>query len=103
MLFASPIRKRLLAPLAGAALFCAVPLLAAAQTTAPTSSLPASDRFSTAAAAAQHCPGDSVVWSSLSHAKVFHLSGSKYYGKTSHGAYLCEKEAEAAGYRAAKH
>ena len=100
MLFARTLRKLVFAPLAGAGLFCSIPLLAAP---ADAGGLPASDRFSTPAAAAQHCPNDTVVWSTLSHAKVFHLSGSKYYGKTRHGAYICEKEAEAAGYHAAKH
>ena len=64
--------------------------------------LPGSDRFSSASTAAQHCPGDTVVWSTFSKSKVFHLSESKYYGKTKHGAYVCEKDAVAAGYHASK-
>jgi hypothetical protein len=64
--------------------------------------LPTSERFSSAAAAAQHCPGDTVVWSTFSKSKVFHLSSSKYYGKTRHGAFACEKDALAAGYHASK-
>jgi hypothetical protein len=64
--------------------------------------LPSSEKFSTAAAAAQHCPGDTVVWSSFSKSRVFHLSGSKYFGKTKHGAYVCEKDAVAAGFHASK-
>jgi hypothetical protein len=59
------------------------------------------EQFKTVAAAAAHCPGDAVVWSSLS-GKAFHLSASKYYGKTKHGAYVCEKAAIAAGLHASK-
>ncbi len=61
-----------------------------------------SDKFSSSTAAAQHCPADTVVWSTFSKSKVFHLSGSKYYGKTRHGAFVCEKDAVAAGYHASK-
>ena len=64
--------------------------------------LPSSERFSTAAAAAQHCPGDIVVWSTLSKSRTFHLSASKYYGRTKHGAFVCEKDAMAAGFHASK-
>jgi len=64
--------------------------------------LPSSEKFSTATAAAQHCPSDTVVWSTFSKSRVFHLSGSKYFGKTKHGAYVCEKDAVAAGFHAAK-
>lgn len=84
------------------------PVPPAAAQSAPAAVKPASvnllenDKFSTAAAAAAHCPGDTVVWSTLSKYKVFHLSNSKYYGKTRHGAYVCEKDAVAAGYHASK-
>jgi hypothetical protein len=33
---------------------------------------------------------------------VYHLAASKYYGKTKHGAYICEKDAVAFGYHASK-
>jgi hypothetical protein len=82
-------------------------VLPAAAQTAPAakaaSAKPAGlERFSSSAAAAQHCPGDTVVWSTFSKSKVFHLSASKYFGKTRHGAYACEKAAIAAGYHASK-
>jgi hypothetical protein len=64
--------------------------------------LPSTEKFSTVNAAAEHCPNDTVVWSTFSKSRVFHLSDSKYYGKTRHGAYLCEKDAVAAGYHASK-
>ncbi len=63
---------------------------------------PKAEEFSTAAAAAAHCPGDVVVWSTFSKGKSFHLVASRYYGKTKHGAYVCEKDALAAGFHAAK-
>jgi hypothetical protein len=76
----------------------AVPLVAFASG----AKLPSGEKFSTAAAAAAHCPGDVVVWSTFSKSKAFHLAASRYYGKTKHGAYVCEKDALAAGFHAAK-
>ena len=67
-------------------------------TNAPSSSTSApSNRFSTEAAAKAHCPGDTVVWATLTKSKAYHLSGDRYYGKTRHGAYMCRKDAESAG------
>lgn len=82
-------------------------LPAIAQTASPTTELarvklPGNEKFSTVAAAMQHCPGDTVVWSTFSKSRVFHFSSSKYYGKTKHGAFACEKDAVAAGYHASK-
>jgi hypothetical protein len=64
--------------------------------------VPADEKFKTPAAAAAHCPDDTVVWSSFSSSRVYHLAASKYYGKTKHGAYVCEKDAVADGYHASK-
>jgi hypothetical protein len=61
-----------------------------------------SQKFTTVMAAQATCPADTVVWSSLTSSKAFHVSTSKYYGKTKHGAYVCEKAALAAGYHQAK-
>jgi hypothetical protein len=41
------------------------------------------------------------VWVNL-RSKVYHAAGSKTYGKTKRGAYMCEKEATAGGFRAPK-
>ena len=60
------------------------------------------DKFKTEAAAQASCPADTVVWSSMTKSKVLHASGSKYFGKTKHGVFVCEKTAEAAGYHLAK-
>jgi hypothetical protein len=58
-------------------------------------------QFSTEAAAKGHCPGDTVVWIN-SGTNVYHYSGSKNYGTTKQGAYMCEKDTAGAGARAAK-
>ena len=63
--------------------------------------LPKSEEFTSLAAAA-HCPHSTVVWSSLSRAHCFHLSGSRWYGKTKHGAYVCKDDAVAAGFHQSK-
>jgi hypothetical protein len=63
---------------------------------------PALASFPSEAAAHASCPSDSVVWSSMSKSKAFHTASSKYYGKTKHGAYVCQGAATAAGYHAAK-
>jgi len=41
------------------------------------------------------------VWANL-ESKIYHFEGSKYYGQTKSGAYLCEKDATATGFRAAQ-
>ncbi len=71
-------------------------------TMAPSGKLVASQKFTTVAAAQATCPSDTVVWSSLTSSKSFHVSTSKYYGKTKHGAYVCQQAALAAGYHQAK-
>jgi hypothetical protein len=66
--------------------------------TAPSTSASASSaQFHTEAAAKAHCPGDTVVWATLSRSHVYHLSGDRYYGKTRRGAFMCQKDADAAG------
>jgi len=36
------------------------------------------------------------------NSKIYHFSGTKDYGTTKHGAYMCEGDAAAAGMRPAK-
>jgi hypothetical protein len=61
----------------------------------------AANQFSTEQAAKAHCPGDTIVWANLSGSKAYHTSGNRYYGKTKHGAFMCEKDADQAGFHAA--
>jgi len=86
--------------------------LAAAPKTAPSSSAPTSsapaaktptgsDQFAEESQAKAHCPSDTIVWENLA-TKVYHFQGARDYGKTKKGAYACEKDATAQGYRAAK-
>lgn len=62
-------------------------------------SLPA--LFSTESAAQAHCPKDIVVWLNITSG-IYHYRGERWYGRTKHGAYACEKEAIAAGDRASE-
>ena len=71
-------------------------------TKSATPKLAKADEFSTVALATAHCPGDTVVWSSLSKSGSYHLASSKLYGKTKHGAYVCKADATAAGFHQAK-
>jgi plastocyanin len=68
---------------------------------APAAAAPAAGQFQTEPAAKSHCPGDTIVWVNLGASKVYHTSADRYYGKTRHGAYMCQKEADQAGYHAA--
>lgn len=56
-------------------------------------------QFSSEVAAQAHCPNDTVVWVNLS-SKIYHFNGSKDYGRTKRGAFMCERDT--AGFRAAK-
>jgi hypothetical protein len=58
-------------------------------------------QFASEAQAKQHCPGDTIVWANLD-SKVYHFSGNKNYGNTKKGAYMCERDTAAQGFRAAK-
>ncbi len=64
--------------------------------------LPKADAFNTEASAAAHCPKDTVVWSALTKSKSFHVSGSRYFGTTKHGAYVCKGDALEYGYHPSK-
>lgn len=57
--------------------------------------------FSTPQAAQKHCPKDVVVWLNT-RSGVYHYAGQRWYGNTEYGAYVCEKEAIAAGDRATR-
>ncbi|HLH96464.1 MAG TPA: hypothetical protein VKW08_15215 [Xanthobacteraceae bacterium] len=59
------------------------------------------NEFTAEAQAKAHCPTDTVVWANLD-TKVYHFSGTRNYGTTKEGAYMCERDALAQGVRAAK-
>jgi hypothetical protein len=59
------------------------------------------NEFSTETEAKALCPTDSVVWVNLT-SKIYHFSGTRYYGNTKNGEYMCERDTAAAGMRPAK-
>ena len=54
--------------------------------------------FTTETEAQQHCPNDVVVWLNLP-TMIWHYKSQRWYARTIHGAFACEKEAGAAGAR----
>jgi hypothetical protein len=84
---------------------------APAPTTTPATPAPIARRGTTAAATAagsadeatakQKCGADQVVWGNPS-SKVYHTSASRYFGKTKKGSFMCQKDADAAGFHASK-
>ena len=58
-------------------------------------------QFSAESEAKSRCPTDTVVWlNTKSH--IYHYPGTRSYGTTKQGAYMCEADAVAAGDRASK-
>jgi hypothetical protein len=47
------------------------------------------------------CPSDTIVWVNTK-SEVYHFAGTRDYGNTKQGNYMCEMDAKAAGDRAAK-
>ncbi len=62
---------------------------------------PTAGQYATEAEAKSHCPDDTVVWANT-RSKVYHFAGSRTYGKTKAGAYMCERDTVAAGIRSAR-
>jgi hypothetical protein len=58
-------------------------------------------QFATEQAAKAHCSGDTIVWANTGGSKAYHTSGDRFYGKTKRGAYMCQKEADQAGFHPA--
>jgi hypothetical protein len=46
--------------------------------------------------AKQSCGADSVVWMNFS-SKIYHAAGTRDYGKTKRGAYMCKTDADRSG------
>jgi hypothetical protein len=59
------------------------------------------NQFSAEAQAKARCPSDTVVWVNTD-SKIYHFTGYSDYGKTKKGTYMCEGDATAGGFRAAK-
>ena len=58
-------------------------------------------QFTTEAEAKASCPSDAVVWINPK-SRIYHAGGSRSYGTTRQGAYMCEQASLAAGFRAPK-
>jgi hypothetical protein len=90
--------RRLLAAFALAAIVAFSPqqaLNAATHHAAASTSLAMFDAESVAQA---HCPRDEVVWLNT-NSGIYHEKGMRWYGRTKRGAYVCKREANAAGDR----
>jgi hypothetical protein len=78
-------------------------------TTAPTnapdrqnSTQRSNNQFASEAEARSNCRGDTVVWVNTK-SRVYHFPGSKDFGNTKHGAFMCRADADRTGtFRAAK-
>ena len=57
--------------------------------------------FPTEPQAQSHCPRDTVVWLNLPTG-IYHFRGYRWYGNTHGGAFVCQREADAAGMRATR-
>jgi hypothetical protein len=57
--------------------------------------------YKTESEAKSACGGSTVVWHATG-SKAYHTATSKYFGKTKHGAYVCEKAAMDGHLHAAK-
>jgi hypothetical protein len=58
------------------------------------------DGSASAQEAQYHCSGSTVVWVN-EHSLIYHFPGTRDYGHTKSGAYMCEAEARTSGNRAA--
>src|SRR5215469_1462275 len=61
----------------------------------------AANQFPSESVAKSHCPADTIVWVNLSGSKAYHTEADRYYGKTKHGAFMCQKDADQSGFHAA--
>ena len=59
------------------------------------------DQYATEAEAKASCPADAVVWVNL-RSGIYHVGGSRNYGHTKQGAYMCEKDLVGAGFHPPK-
>jgi hypothetical protein len=57
--------------------------------------------YTSEAEAKRACADGTVVWVNTA-SKIYHAGGTRDYGKTRRGFYMCQAEAERAGFRAVK-
>jgi hypothetical protein len=67
----------------------------------PAPSASGANQFPAEASAKARCPGATVVWVNT-QSKIYHFAGTKNYGNTKAGAFMCETDATAEGDRASK-
>jgi len=91
------VRRFLAAVALGAILALSPPQLVNARTHAPAGQSQLT-QFQTEVEAQAHCPRDVVVWLNTSSG-IYHEKGMRWYGRTKLGAYVCKREADAAGDR----
>jgi hypothetical protein len=89
------------APAATAPTIRRTPSPAAGPAAPPQSTPVGTNQFATEAQAKARCPSDTVVWANLK-SRIYHFSGSRNYGSTKNGAYMCETDTVAVGFRAPK-
>jgi hypothetical protein len=53
-------------------------------------------KFPTARAAQRHCPMDKILWLDTFTGRYYY-AGSKKYGKTAQGGFVCKKELKGIG------
>ena len=58
-------------------------------------------QYTTEARARLRCPADTVVWANT-RSNIYHFQGTRDYGSTKAGAYMCEQDSLSEGMRAAK-
>ena len=56
----------------------------------------AADQYASETEAKQRCGTEMVVWLNLS-SKIYHSAGTREYGKTKRGAYMCQTNADRVG------
>jgi hypothetical protein len=96
-----PLLRQLCAALLGAA-FLLSPVTASAKKPKTVTQAPVTSGslqlFASEFAAQGHCPKDQVVWLNT-NSGIYHEKGMRWYGNTKAGAYVCRREADAAGDR----
>jgi hypothetical protein len=89
------------APATPPAIPATAPRRARTPSSTPGSATPSPGQFASEAEAKAKCPSDTIVWVNLA-SKVYHYSGTRSYGKTKRGAYMCEGDTAGQGMRPSK-